>query len=127
MGQWEDKLGAILNNPQAMDQIMALAQSLGGGQEETAQEVPMEPAAQLPPAPAQESPALDPRLMAAGMRALAAWQDPEDPRAALLQALRPLVGEARRGKVDKAIRAARLSKAIGAALRGLREEGEADV
>ena len=30
MGQWEEKLGAILNNPQAMGQIMSLAQSLGG-------------------------------------------------------------------------------------------------
>ena len=31
MGEMEDKLNAILNDPSAMGQIMALAQSLGGG------------------------------------------------------------------------------------------------
>ena len=31
MSELEDKLNSILGNPQAMGQIMALAQSLGGG------------------------------------------------------------------------------------------------
>ena len=32
----EDKLGQILSNPQAMQQIMSLAQALGGGQQPNA-------------------------------------------------------------------------------------------
>lgn len=141
MGQWEDKLGAILNDPQAMSQIMSLARSLNGGQGQSGQEQdapgqpePVEPG---PPDPAQAEPQpeppeagpaseLDPKFMAAGMRALAAWQDQSDSRTQLLQALRPFVKEARQAKVDKAIRVAKLSRVVRAALDGL-QGGEADV
>lgn len=133
MGQWEEKLGAILNDPQAMSQIMSLAQSLGGGQgqppqgqQETTQ--PAQPQDEPPPAPAEEGPALDPRVMEAGLRALSVWQDPADPRAALLQALRPFIRAERQAKVDKAIRIARMSKAVRAAVEGLQGGGaRADV
>ena len=146
MGQWEEKLGAILNNPQAMSQIMSLAQSLGGQGE--AQDTPdtetpsaspeagaegaqgqvwtpvdSEPAADTP-LPGLE---LDPRLMEAGMRALSVWNDPDDPRAALLRALRPFLKEERRGKLDRAIHITRLSKAVRAALDGLQGGVRADV
>ena len=136
MGQWEDKLGAILNNPQAMSQIMSLAQSLGGQDEAgPGADEPTEAAAQ--PAQAaqaqtpQDSPApgldLDPRLMEAGMRALSVWNDPDDPRAALLRALGPFMKNDRRAKLDRAIRIARLSKAVRAALDGLQGGVRADV
>lgn len=128
MAEWEEKLGAILNNPQAMSQIMSLAQSLNGG----AQPPEAQPA--LPEAEAgseaqsepQDGPdteplaslagELDPRLMEIGMRALAAYRDPNNHQAALLQALRPFVKSQRYAKVDKAIQIARLSKVIRAAL-----------
>ena len=137
MGQWEDKLGAILNDPQAMSQIMSIAQSLGGQAPDTAgqtvdspSEPPAQPAAETAP-PAQDSPLpgleLDPRLMEAGMRALSVWNDPHDPRAALLQALRPCVAQERQGKLDRAIRIARLSKAVRSALDGLQGGVRADV
>ena len=32
MDEMEEKLGAVLNNPQMMQQIMSMAQALGGGQ-----------------------------------------------------------------------------------------------
>lgn len=122
MAQWEDKLGAILNNPQAMSQIMSIAQSLDGAQDSQsapdAQAAPAEPIAQ----PAEESAGpgleLDPKLMEVGMRALAAYRDPNNDRAALLQALRPFVKESRYGKIDKAVQIARLSKVVRAALDG---------
>lgn len=133
MAELEDKLGAILNNPQAMSQIMSLAQSLnGGGQGQPPPAVPSAlpesrviPEEASPPEPGQEpqpDPAallggeLDPRLMEAGMRALAAYRDPDNRQAALLQALRPFVKPQRYAKVDKAIQIARLSKVIRAAL-----------
>ena len=134
MGQWEDKLGAILNNPQAMSQIMSLAQSLGGqddagpGADGPAEAAPQP--AQEAQAP-QDSPApgldLDPRLMEAWMRALSVWKDPDDPRAALLRALGPFMKDDRRNKLDRAIRIARLSKAVRAALDGLQGGVRADV
>lgn len=140
MGQWEEKLGAILNDPQAMGQIMSLAQSLGGqGAAQAApqaEETPGESAGDAGAAPGEgwaqvsaqpDAPELDPRLMAAGMRALSVWNDPDDPRAALLQALWPFLKEERRGKLDKAIRVTRLSKAVRAALEGLRGGGQGDV
>lgn len=144
MGQWEEKLGAILNDPQAMGQIMSLAQSLGGqGAAQAApkaapqaEETPGESAGEAGAAPGEgwaqvsaqpDAPELDPRLMAAGMRALSVWNDPNDPRAALLQALRPFLKEERRGKLDKAIRVTRLSKAVRAALEGLQGGGQGDV
>lgn len=137
MAQWEEKLGAILNNPQAMSQIMSIAQSLDGGQ--SAQENPGAPSpaqaasaapdAQAPAAEAVSPPApeppvpgldLDPRLMEVGMRALAAYQDQDNSRGALLQALRPFVKEERQSKIDKAVQITRMSKVVRAALDGLR-------
>lgn len=122
MAQWEEKLGAILNNPQAMSQIMSIAQSLGGTQEQEGQSI--DPGAvpdatpEIPPEPSAPSPELDPKVMEVGMRALAAWQEPGDSRSALLLALRPLMKEERRSKVDKAIQITRLSKVVRVVLDG---------
>lgn len=126
MGQWEEKLGAILNDPQAMSQIMSIAQSLGGDQppEQTPQgEGEDTQSAPAPSAPTEDAPALDPAVMEAGLRALSVWQDRSDPRSTLLQALRPFVREERQAKVDKAVRIVRMSKAVRAALEGLQGGG----
>ncbi len=112
VAEWEEKLGAILNNPQAMGQIMALAKSIGGEEEKA----PTVPELEEPPA----SGGIDPRLMEVGMRALAAYQNGDDRKTALLQALRPFVREERYKKVDKAIQIARISKAVRAVLDGLK-------
>ena len=104
---------------------MSIAQSLGGagvqgsGQERQEAPAPEKPEASADPSPAEEEGAapgldLDPRLMEAGMRALSVWRDPNDPRAALLQALRPFL-------------VVRLSRTIRAALEGIGGGGKADV
>lgn len=54
MAEFDDKLNSLLSNPEAMDQIMKMAQSLmGGGQtpEGTAPPAPGEPATQSGPPP----------------------------------------------------------------------------
>lgn len=113
MAQWEEKLGAILNDPQAMSRIMSIAQSLDGGKSAPEPEAAPEP----PPAPAdQTGPELDPRLMAMGMQVLSAWQAPDDSRTALLQALRPFLKTERHAKLDKAVRITKLSRVVRAAL-----------
>lgn len=128
MAEWEEKLGAILNDPQAMSRIMSLAQSLNGGRAAAPESLPpaeagpdATPAAEVLPEAGPEplsalAGELDPRLMEVGMRALAAYRDPDNHQAALLQALRPFVKPQRYDKVDKAVRIARLSKVIRAAL-----------
>lgn len=136
MAQFEEKLSAILNDPQTMGRILSIAQSLDGskGQSQEPQApsapeaVPAEaaPAEVIQPDPDLPSLDLDPRLMAAGMQALAAWQGPEDSRTALLQSLRPFLKPERHGKLDKALRITRLSKVVRAALDGLKG-GQEDV
>lgn len=147
MAEFEDKLGAILNNPQAMQQIMALAQSLGGnssqkGREQEisatsspsvqeVQDAMFEPVSlEKTSDEAENSPFeglnIDPRLLAMGMRAISAYQDQNNSKALLLQALRPFVKEKRYEKVDKAVQIAKISKAIRAVLDGFKG-GEGDV
>ena len=147
MGQWEDKLSAILNDPQTMGRILSIAQSLEGGkgapppQSEPASEPVTEPMAEPEPVSAAEAVPeepvgnsdgdrggvdLDPRLMEVGMRALSAWQGSDDSRTALLQALRPFVRPERHGKLDKAVRITKLSRVVRAALDTYRG-GQGDV
>lgn len=119
MAQFEEKLGAILNDPQTMSRILSIAQSLDGGKSEAEREPAAEPVMEAVTEPAETAgPGLDvdPRLMAAGMQALSAWQGPDDSRTALLQSLRPFVGPERCGKLDKAVRITKLSKVVRAAL-----------
>lgn len=128
MGELEDKLNAVLGNPQAMSQIMALAQSLGGTSADSSGPTappPPEPS----PAPAPAAPDIssllggltggsgpDPRLLQLALRVMNEYQSDDDDRTALLLALRPFVKEARYAKLDKAIQIAKLSRLIRIAL-----------
>lgn len=142
MAEFEEKLGAILNDPQAMGQIMALAQALNKNStpSEGPSAPPPPPQAEPteavfepvtfdePEAEAETSPPgglnIDPRLLQLGMRALSAYQDPNDEKAALLQALRPFIKEERYSKVDKAVQISKISKAIRAVLDGVKGGGQ---
>lgn len=148
MSELEDKLSAILGNPQAMSQIMSLAQSLGGGSVAPAppprdQTAPppreLAPEGQNPPS-GQNAPDLsallgglsggngpDPKLMAMAGRIMEEYQSGDDGKAALLQALRPFVKERRYAKLDKAVQIARLSRVIRIALDALKGGGAAGV
>jgi len=124
MGEFEDKLNSILSNQEAMGQIMALAQSLGGSKQPAPSEE--EQPAQEQPAPPPESasiPGLDPRLMQMGMRLLQEYNRTDDRNAALLAALRPFVKEERYAKVDRAVQIAKLSRVIRVLLDLLKENG----
>lgn len=103
MDDMESKLGAILGNPDMMAQIMSMAQKLGGGSSAPAPPPP-------PPQPAMPSlpDGLDMGMLMklAGM-ANSATVD-KDQRA-LLMALRPYLAGERIGKLEKAMRAAKLA------------------
>lgn len=123
MAEWEEKLEGILSNPQAMEQIMALAKSLEGGEKQ-----PTEAAAT--PAPPTSTPAslpdlsqlmgsvgqLDPKLLSIAAKLMSQMGKQDDRRTALLQALRPFVKPERYAKLDKAIQIARLSVLIRAGI-----------
>ena len=130
MSEFEEKLGAILANPDAMSQIMALAQSLGGGSAEEAQPLSAPPA----PAPGSSLPdlsgllgGLDPQTLQTGMQLLSECSAGEDERAALLLALKPFLKEERRAKIDRAVQIAQLSRILRVAFHLFRGKGDAHV
>lgn len=97
MDRMEDKLGAILNNPQLMGQIMSMAQSLG-------QSTP-----EAPQAPAQEQPNFDPALLAK-LGSLAGQGQVDGNQKALLTALHPYLSRRKVEKLEKAMRAAKMAR-----------------
>ena len=130
MEGFEDKLNHILGDPKAMEQIMALAHSLGGnGEEPEIQPAPArDEGREIPPCSGTGGLGeLDPRLLQIGMRLLGEYQREDDQRTALLAALRPFVREKRYSGLDKAIQAVRYSRIIRAALQELGKERERNV
>ncbi|MBR2894159.1 MAG: hypothetical protein IKC03_00690 [Oscillospiraceae bacterium] len=125
MSDFEDKLNAILSNPDAMAQVMHLAQSLGGSgvlgggqpQQEENPPLPSDP----PPCDTHSNPfgdigklgdlfgQIDPGLITRLLPLLGELnQGGSDERVQLLYALRPFLKPERQDKVDRAVRAARL-------------------
>ena len=133
MAELEEKLNAILGNPQAMGQIMALAQSLGAPDKgekpppDGPDFVPVEPPPAGPPPSADLGALLgdlDPALVEKGLQLLGEYRSGDGRREALLQALRPFLDETRQDRLDRAVRIARLSRVIALALKLFRPGGE---
>ncbi len=95
MEDMESKIGAILNNPQMMQQIMSLAQNLGG-----------EPEA--PPPPREVLPDID-FATVQRITSLIGKTGIDPQQRALLQALAPYLSGHRIHKLEKAMRAAKLA------------------
>ena len=96
MDQMEDKIGAILNNPQLMGQIMNMAQSLGASQ----------------PPPQQEAsplPNLDPGMLQK-IASMAGQSGIDNNQQALLRALNPYLSNRKVEKLEKAMRAAKMAR-----------------
>ena len=106
MGEMEDKLNAILNDPSAMGQIMALAQSLGGGAPRP-QASPAGEAAQG----AEQTGAREAEAPASAGSAPPALTGGEEPLA----------------KLDRAVQISRLARVIRVLFRGMGEGGRGDV
>ena len=100
MSEMEEKLGAILGNPQLMQQIMSMAQSINQPRTE-------EP----PPAPSQAG--FDPGLLQA-LSGMARNTGPDQREQGLLKALSPYLSRGRIAKLEKAMRSARLAQMASA-------------
>ena len=139
MSDIEEKLNAILSNPESMGQIMNLAQSLnlGGGGEPSGEGGPAAPQPEAPPENASSG--IPDGL--SGLGSLLGQIDPKligrllplagelagggnDERMQLLYALRPFLKPERRDKVERAAKTARLIH-VGKKL--LQSLGENDV
>ena len=119
MAEFDDKLNSLLSDPNAMAQIMQLAQSLSGGQESQATPSPPPPPRQSPP-PAPPPPVggdllssltggLDPKLLSRLLPLVQELGGQQDSNARqLLYALRPYLKAERQEKVERALQLARL-------------------
>lgn len=105
MGDMEDKLGAILNNPQMMQQIMSMAQALNVAQDPPQPEMKKNEKSQLD---------FDPILLEKVM-SIAGNIGIDSNQQTLLCALRPYLTGGRIQKLEKAMRAAKLANAASAA------------
>lgn len=102
MSELEEKLNQVLGNPQMMQQIMALAQSMGSSSSR------QEPSPEPKPEPAQGLPQMDLGMIqkVAGM---ASSTGVDANQKALLRALGPYISRDRVGKLEKAMRAAKMA------------------
>lgn len=119
MAEFDDKLNSILSNPDAMSQIMQLAQSLSGGsggEQQPAQQQPP-PRQTPPPAPpagggdllSSLAGGMDPGLLTRLLPVIQELGSQSDSNARrLLYALRPYLKEERQEKVERALQLARL-------------------
>lgn len=107
MSEMEDKLGAILGNPDMMQKIMSMAQSLNQAQPQT----------DTRPQPQQETPAVnfDPAMLQR-IAAMAGQTGIDRDQQALLNALSPYLSKHRIEKLEKAMRAAKLAGLASSAL-----------
>lgn len=125
MSEFEEKLGAILGDENAMAQIMSLAQSLGGGSS-----APQGKDAPAPPPSGDLSAllgGLDPQLLQTAARLYAQLSASDDQRSALLLALKPFLREERYAKIDRAVQIARLSRVLRVGFALWKEKGEEHV
>ena len=125
MAELEEKLNAILSDPQAMGQILSAAKALSGAQdEEGASFSADDPSNDEAVDPLSALNQLDPRLIQTGMRLLSEYTAGDDRKTALLEALKPFLRQERQAKVDQAVRIARLARVIRTAFRIFQERGK---
>ena len=104
MSDFEEQLNSILGDPEQMNRIADLAKSLMGGADETAEGAP-------------------PGLGGLMQSVMGGGKDDAQ---ALLEAMKPWLSEKRRGKVDRAVKLARMAKLARLAM-GDGEGGAQDV
>ena len=114
MGEIEEKIGAVLNNPQLMQQIMAMAQSMGSTDSATNADPP-EPQPRQTQSPLPDGIDLGSIQRIAG---LAQRSQIDNNQRTLLRALRPYLSSDRISKLEKAMRAARLAGVVTTVLGG---------
>lgn len=104
MSELEERLNALLGNPQLMQQIASMAQTMGAGQQNAAAE-PQE----------QTAPPFDPKLLQT-MAQTVGHAAIDSNQKTLLHALSPYLSPYRVNKLERAMQAAKLAGAASAFL-----------
>ena len=102
----EEKLSAILNDPNSMEQILSLAKNLGIGPPPSTSS--SEQAAPVSTPEDTSTPLLDEKMLHTFLSIMQNGGQINDRQMALLNALRPYLKEEKQGKVERAARLARL-------------------
>lgn len=111
MSEMEDKLGAILGNPQMMQQILSMAQAIN--QSPPPQEDSSPKPSSDPPRP--QMPEFDLGMLQK-LSGLARQSGTDQDQQALLSALSPYLSRERVGKLERAMRAAKMARLASAFL-----------
>lgn len=102
MDDLEQKLNSVLSNPQLMQQIMSMAQSMGA--------TPSAPVEQSIPSPAQNPlPSIDPKMLQA-LSGFAQQSGIDKNQQSLLNALHPYLSSDRISRLEKAMQAAKMAR-----------------
>lgn len=98
MSEMEDRLNSVLNNPQMMQQILSMAQSMGGQnqKEDSPQKIDSMPEIDLG--------------MLQKISGLAGQSGIDKDQRSLLHALSPYLSQERINKLEKAMRAAKMAR-----------------
>ena len=120
MAELDEKLNALLSDPNSMAQVMQLAQQLSGSMGGAAEPPAGEPPHASPPL----SDGLDPQLLGRLLPLLQAYRQGNSQTMQLLMALRPFLKPEKQEKVE---RAARLSRLIHVGKQFLLERGDGHV
>ena len=107
MDEMEDKLGAILNNPQMMQQIMSMAQSLGQSQSKKQDESVISPSSSIPGIDLATIQKISGLMQQSGI---------DNNQQALLSALSPYLSQDRVSRLERAMRAAKIARHASAFL-----------
>ena len=103
----EEKLGAVLNNPQLMQQIMSMAQAMGSPPQQGS-----EPKSQDQP---PSLPTIDPGMLTK-LAGLSRQSSVDRDQQALLKALDPYLTKDRISRLERAMRAAKMARLAGSFL-----------
>jgi hypothetical protein len=98
MSEMEEKLNSVLSNPQLMQQIMSMAQSIGAP-----------PPKEDAPSKSEPTPEIDLGMLQK-LSGLAGAGTIDKDQQTLLKALRPYLSRERIGKLEKAMRAAKMAR-----------------
>lgn len=102
MDDLEQKLNTVLSNPQLMQQIMSMAQSMGASPPPPKEEAP-------PPQPQPAMPAIDPGMLKA-ISGFAQNSGIDQNQRSLLKALHPYLSADRITRLEKAMQAAKMAR-----------------
>lgn len=117
MNEWEEKLNTLLSDPDAMSQVVNMAQALSaqmGGNAPQGEGSTAPPPQNASPPPDAGNPfsqlgSIDPELLQRLIPVIKQMNRPESSEtSAFLYALRPFLKPSRRDKVDRAVQLARM-------------------